>query len=355
MFIFQAAENRSEYRLSSEFYYISNNFDDEGTETKIKKRFNDALKIILPKCRYFECNAENITVKFINESQRNSGRNPLSISPIVNKSVYRHKRSLTGTLNANEEIESSGDHFTAASEFDGSFLNVGPGVSDKSLAAETKSSENIFNPELSQNGVRPKSESAGNGKYITHPPKVSKSYLTPELINNQELIGSGLTTKSVLSENDFSSASGLFETFTSNSPNSELTKNYSATPVPHGFENNSTKGPQLSEKDSTDIPESSNSLRSREQIRDQLLILSFDLVISATKTNAETAREILSSVVRRTAGQLYGSLEEFPLYDFKIYYISVQCPAGFTHAKKYHGRCGKETLHVVISLDLHIF
>ena len=191
----------------------------------------------------------------------------------------RHTISPVGTLNLSE------GHFHASSEF------------PVSLADDPESA-----PKVSENNV-------------THADEGSEYYLTSEL--------------------------------TSNSQKSDVTENYSAaspkvTPVPQLFENNSTKAPKLTENYSTDFSKSSNSNRSRQMIRDQLLMLSFDLVISAAKTNADAARAILSSVVKRTAGQLYSSSEEFPLYDFKIYDISVQCPAGFTHAKKYHGTCGKE-------------
>ena len=190
LFIFQAAQNGSEFHLSSELYYNSSHFDDERTQTKIITRFTEALKITLPTCIYLKCKSENMTFKFINESLR------------------------AGTLNVTEEANTVSEY----------------------------SSRRLY---------------------------------------------------------------------------SKLTKNY-LTMVP--------------------------------RIRDQVLILSFNLVISAANTTANAAWGILSSVVKRTAEQLNGSLEEFLLYDFKIYDISVQCPAGLTHAKKYNGTCGKET-----SLNLYTF
>ena len=179
--------------------------------------------------------------------------------------------------------------------------------------------------------------------------KCKTKHITFKSLRNRQTISPVGTLNSELSEGQFIAVSE-FSVGWADDPESsgdtlsqELLQNDDLPPFYSAKnDNNSTEKP-------------SNSNRSGQRIRDQVLILSFDLVISATKTTANAASTKLSSVVKRTAEQLNSSSEEFPLYDFKIYDISVQCPDGFTHAKKYHGTCGKDTLNAIISLDLYIF
>ncbi|XP_041371080.1 sushi, von Willebrand factor type A, EGF and pentraxin domain-containing protein 1-like [Gigantopelta aegis] len=272
-----AAENRSEYRLSSEFYYIGNQFDEEA-ETMIKNSFNKALEMAMNACSDVECKAENIIIKYVKES---------------NGQIIRHKRSPTDTdatdgkqhiprpyITATPE-SSSGDDFIPISESSGDELPFTPEVSGKDLTAAPVSSSNDFSPA----------------------PKLFRNYFT----------SSSKTTYSP----------GL--------PGNDLTT------VPKSSENVSTPSPRLPGND-----------EGRNMIRHRLLTLHFDLVVSASKASADEASAILSSVVQRTSRPLYSPLEEFPLHDFKILDITVQCQTGFTHAKKYHGRCvacGVGTFH----------
>ena len=348
VFIFQVAENRSEYRLSSEFYYTSNYFGDEGTETKIKNRFNEALRTVLPDCRYYDCKAENIVIQFVKRSKQRRRRPQLWSRRWVNERYFRHKRSPTNSSHASEKemtdsTEDSEDGFVSASEFARSYLRFDPRVSGKDEKYVSELSEGNVTPEISQNDFRSTLKSSDltaapelSENTLTPAKKVSENYLTPDpgLSSNdttagQTLSGSVLTTTSRLFKTDF-------------------TDGYFATSAPQLSGINSSDVTNISTSYFTTTPKSPN--RNRQRNRYQILVLNFDLVINATKTSAEMAKEILTSVVTRTARQLYGytagqrdsdTFIQFPLYDYKIYDISVQCPAGFTHAKKYYGRCRK--------------
>ncbi|XP_041371187.1 uncharacterized protein LOC121384729 [Gigantopelta aegis] len=337
-----AAENRLEYRLSSEFYYLGNRFNYNGVKTMIKNRFRKSLEMAMHACSDVDCKAENIIIKYAKESNGKSKRKHARFWPLIKRRYIRHKRSPTD-IDATKGKDpmkrpyiiaspgfSSGNDFIPVSESSGDDFPFTPGVSGKDLTAASKLPDNIFNPtpQFSRNDLSPA-------------PKVSGDDFTP----SPELIGNDLSTSPEVSENHLTAAPEL--SVTDFSPAPEVSGN-DLTTAPKSSENVSTPSPrlELSGNDVTTPPKSSGRRRGRKRIRHRRLILRFDLVVSASKTSADEAGAILSSVVQRTS--MYRLSEEILLYNHTILDMTVVCQAGFIHAKRYHGKCvacGVGTFH----------
>ncbi|XP_041371292.1 uncharacterized protein LOC121384779 [Gigantopelta aegis] len=356
----------------------------------IKNSFSKALEMAMHACSDVDCKAENIILTFVKESNGKIKRKPPWFWSSINRGYIRHKRLPTDKDASEETFHmsrpyitaspefSSGDDFIPVSESTGDDLPFVPGVSGKDLTAASKLTENNFTPtsqwndmsttpELSADNITPAPEILGN--YLRTTPEVSENYLTAgsDLPGNdftpalrfsgndvnagKEINDNDITTDPKLFQNYFTSSSKL--THTPGLPDNVLTtvpessENVS-TPSPRLSGNSLTGAPELSGNGVTTAPKSSGHSGGRNMIRHRLLTLRFDLVVSARNANADEASAILSSVVQRTSRPLYNSSEEFPLHDFKILDMAVQCQAGFTHAKKYHGRCvacGVGTFH----------